>query len=90
MLRPTELLDELVDYAELVEGVAALMELANDWRCMEQTVRRRGAKLARLALKLRRERGASSTAIGGAPSGWPGSAGDNYSAGRRRCTKRLR
>jgi hypothetical protein len=57
MLRRHELLDELVDYAELVEGVAALTELANDWRRRERTVRRRRAKLARLALKLRRERG---------------------------------
>jgi hypothetical protein len=56
MLRRTELLDDLVDYAELVEGVAALTELANDWRRMERTVRKRRAKLARLALKLRRER----------------------------------
>jgi hypothetical protein len=57
MLRRYELLDELADDAELVEGVAALTELANDWRRRERTVRRRRAKLARLALKLRRERG---------------------------------
>jgi hypothetical protein len=57
MLRRHELLDDLVAYAEVVEGVAALTELANDWRRMERTVRRRRAKLARLALQLRRERG---------------------------------